>query len=380
MLVLLPAALLAQERNGIQYMTGKGEASCTEFTCDKIAYDAALENARKSAETSCKNYGGLRLYGEVNRKKYIQDSKTKYDLTIEYQCRSCTTTAIPQDLVAPHSLTMGNGYACVIDQGQVRCWGIQNCNLGVIPQLNRPKVVSLGAFGACAIDQDGLKCWNGASYDSSWEDPSFKSMPTNLQNVKTVSVGSQNACVLDGSKVECWGPSAQNTKAILGGVQNPDAVFTGAMRYLCVTENGKLKCANPKFSDKVNMLSWQKHTAPIIDSIQDPIAVIASPATGYCAIEKAGTVKCWNLNFYNVASTTSLIKKAKAVKSLAIGMHHLCVIDDQLGLECASDTSRRLISIPKGLLNPREVVADDDETCVIDDNGVQCWNAEFIHH
>ena len=99
----------------------------------------------------------------------------------------------------PRGLTVGYGHVCVIDEGQVWCWGRNDQGQSSdVPELLNPRAVSAGAGHTCALDDEGEKCWGS-------NEAGQTQVPQGLKNPRAISAGYNHTCALDDEGVKCWG-------------------------------------------------------------------------------------------------------------------------------------------------------------------------------
>ena len=204
------------------------------------------------------------------------------------------------------AVSAGDGYTCaVLNEGSVKCWGLNSGNLGLgdtsyrgnMPNQmgdNLPAVdlgtgkkaiaVSAGVISTCALLSDGsVKCWgyNGAGElglgDSIARGGEPNQMGDNLPSVdlgagKTatqIRAGGDSACaLLNDSSVKCWG---FNTNGELG-----------------------LGDSLPR-GNKPNQMG---DSLPAIQfGTEKTVVALSTPATNTCALLNDGSVKCWGYNF-----------------------------------------------------------------------------------
>lgn len=104
-------------------------------------------------------------------------------------------------------VSAGYGFACVLTEDRVYCWGNSN-QFGelTVPPLRKPMQVSAGLNHACALDQDGVHCWGDNSHGQSTVPP--------LRNPFQVSAGGHHTCALDLDGPHCWGDNSYGQSKI----------------------------------------------------------------------------------------------------------------------------------------------------------------------
>ena len=182
----------------------------------------------------------------------------------------------------PASFAVGPTDVCVVDSGEVICWGEITADGGYdVPDLVNPSQVSMSASHACAIDDSGVVCWDsnkvkqqcysnqemyfgfrcfGQNYEAnaalqgiSVEDLVPESQvyghlnPPLLSNPTYVSTGYFNTCAIDDTGLICWGRSVNNGDIELTKLSNPSSVATGLQfgggpSYACALDDNGISC------------------------------------------------------------------------------------------------------------------------------------------
>jgi hypothetical protein len=106
-------------------------------------------------------------------------------------------------LVNPTEIAAGWEGACIIDAGNLKCWGAGLPHQ--LPMLQNPRRLTsgFGGTGYCAIDDSGILCWG---YPQNPE--VFSAIPA-FTNPNLLSMGSDFACGADASGIKCWGNNDQ---------------------------------------------------------------------------------------------------------------------------------------------------------------------------
>ena len=249
----------------------------------------------------------------------------------------------------------------VLDNGRVKCWGLNNNNnklgySGSLTQLTSP-----GANGAGAATPNGA--------DATGE----------ITGVTAVAVGYTHTCVITGGAVKCWGA---NDTAQLG----------------VTTETAASAVAS----------------SPATPSLGGgtAVAIVASDRFT-CALMSGGSVMCWGLNTYgqlgmshtnNIPSTTPAYSIAAVdlgtgltATAVSTGKNHTCAVLNTGGVKCwgfgaggrlglnnednVGDTAEA--GHPVSSVSPISlggsaisVAAGAEHSCaVLSDNSVKCWGA-----
>ncbi|OGP04436.1 MAG: hypothetical protein A2Z91_00505 [Deltaproteobacteria bacterium GWA2_38_16] len=118
---------------------------------------------------------------------------------------------LEKDVVAV-STGSGDGCAIVGEEKALKCWNTSH-QLTTIFESGVSSVVVGGNGHTCAIQNGGLKCWglndhgqvgNGEVNDSNEVIP-MVSVPGLESGVSAVALGSNHTCVIQNDKIKCWG-------------------------------------------------------------------------------------------------------------------------------------------------------------------------------
>ncbi len=63
-----------------------------------------------------------------------------------------------------------------------------------------------------------------------------------------------------------------------------------------------------------------------------------------------------------------------AMRSIAAGYFHTCVLDDE-GAKCWGRDDYGQTIVPTNLIGVRQIAAGGNHTCAVDDEGVKCWGS-----
>ena len=116
---------------------------------------------------------------------------------------------------SPQSLSLGGSWGCVIDDGEVKCWGTSFEGAAEVPELTNPVAVDTEAGVSCAIHDGGVKCWGqNANANGLLDVP-------DLINPSEISVGFANACAIDDTGIVCWGEEGSSVVREMPDLENP---------------------------------------------------------------------------------------------------------------------------------------------------------------
>lgn len=308
-------------------------------------------------------------------------------------CWGFNPTGLPNNLVAPHSLTVVGDVGCLIDEGKVHCFGDQsNQATGVPANLGEGAThIALMSNRACALTNVGLECWSDnplgstsiikpvdiAGGESSSALCVVDEVASDSFNVICSGIGatpptftsrpsflrvSQNfACALDGATYKCWGVMLDESNSnepvapeLFTGLVNVTDATLGA-NHACILSNGNVQCAG---LNTVGQTTLPRAPQNMID--------IVAAAAQTCVADDLG-VQCWG---QVLAEGTP----ALPVRELALVEIALCARSDN-DIECFSGTNFNLTtSLPPVFSNPISLSSDENSSfCAIDDTGVKCW-------
>lgn len=318
--------------------------------------------------------------------------------------------------------------------------------------------ISAGSRHTCAITGvGGLRCWganwggqlgNGVSGDAELSPVDVAGLDGPAQDI--AAGGSHTCAIISGGRLQCWGanqagqlgdgaggefgdlnPMPVDVEGLLGNVLSVDA---GTFHTCAVTEAAQVACwgynvysqlgagpseqcqltdpsATPRFAGAE---PTPCSTVPqIVPELHD-IKTVALGANHTCALNTAGTVRCWGLN--NSGQLGSTVGEActnlgrsictttptkvqglpASVIDISAGSSHTCALTDsgqvfcwgdnlygQLGVERSLTCDVTAIACSPAPVTPTDldsnvvaVVAGSDHTCAVTDVGTAtCWGS-----
>lgn len=218
---------------------------------------------------------------------------------------------------------------CAIVQEQIKCayyrrplkpkMGVE---YEILKGIKRPIKISAHDTDFCAIDDEGVKCWGrfGAVKRDVYA-PRFK-RPSSMLMVSFL--GSDGKCVIDGTKTRCWG---EYFKKYIGGVRLTDVVS------------------------------------------------IAVDHFKICGLTLEGEIKCQDNNDYigadDEVKSPYTLRYLRGAKKLLKTRYRICVLAD-LDVQCL-DRWDHFETVSPVLKNPFLIAGGARQTCVADDEGIECW-------
>ena len=136
-------------------------------------------------------------------------------------------TTVP-NLVAPSKLVTGWDSNCVIDDGEIKCWGETSGYGWAAKSVSNPAHLDVGGDSqVCVIDDSGLVCWG----------QSVANQAPDMTDAIDVSVSRNHGCATNGSIVECWGEDRWGQLDV-PALENPTRVFLGNDLSCALDDNG----------------------------------------------------------------------------------------------------------------------------------------------
>ena len=254
-----------------------------------------------------------------------------------------------------YSLSARAGTTCGIRDQAVYCWGNDTniTNAASIPVVTKPTKVTVGAEFACVLDDGEIKCWGSNGSHNRVSDASR--VDVILGRVIDIDVGFNHGCALDDSgTIGCWGRNVQgerNPKIIV----NPRQVTAGD-NFSCGLGDDGVKCWGEPDNGKTAVPS----------DLLNP-KYISSGLRHSCVIDDTG-VRCWGLNSVGQSVDQTGFSDPKRLETSSSGT---CAIDDT-GIRCWGRNNDGELSLPV-LSHPRQLELGSNHACALSDEGVTCW-------
>jgi hypothetical protein len=234
-------------------------------------------------------------------------------------------------------LALGDFSACVIVDGNFRCWGNERSGELTPPtDLGKPMKIFGGFQSFCAATEKGLRCWGKTC--NSWSDRCRGEIfiPALINPKATLAHLDQNYCAVDDTGVVCW------------QLFNKPLFFRIALKDV-------------------------KQVVLTIAPGGNPIDA--------CAIVGEQSVQCWQFEEGSNYSKFKVIPLSRP-KEIAVGYliglpTEACVIDDN-DVKCwdpfPGSVEKIEISAYTNLKNPHNIVSSQFGSCVLTDEGMRCWH------
>ncbi|WP_394845036.1 hypothetical protein LZC95_49290 [Pendulispora brunnea] len=288
-----------------------------------------------------------------------------------------TGPAILPGVSTATSVGPGIDFTCIsLANGNVQCIGAneagelgsanapgQSNTLVDVDGLKDAIYVQAGYRYACALRRSGsVSCWGlnshkqlGSAAENRTSSPTPIHVPGSERSIG-LSVGSTHACVVKADRsVACWG---SNTGGELGAPASSGLMIATPVAVPNVTNT----------------------------------VMVASAVNMTCAMDDAGTVRCWGCNNGGgecFAAPTPVAGLPK-VRGIAAGAYHACAVRDDFRIVCWGDNSQGQLgattpmrsATPIEVPNIRDAVAVStgaETSCALRASGrVSCWGENHI--
>jgi alpha-tubulin suppressor-like RCC1 family protein len=280
------------------------------------------------------------------------------------------------------SIAAGSTHTCVVagDDNQVWCWGNNaQAQLGREPStFGNPALVADGSlsgatdlagggFHSCAVVDDGeVRCWGlrtsgqvgtGSTSATPLQIPGavvLDDFSTHLSGIADVSAGEAHTCARATSgAVYCWG---RNSSGELGtgssgspnpvaepvsGLSDVDMLAAGA-RHTCALVAGAVYCWGENIFRQLGQASGDSYATPTeIAGLTDAVS-ISTGGLHTCARRAGGSVVCWGNNDSGergdatpaTPSATRVTVSSLSASLLASGGIHNCALQDNGSAVC----------------------------------------------
>jgi alpha-tubulin suppressor-like RCC1 family protein len=312
-------------------------------------------------------------------------------------------TQVSSPFTAPTSLTAGEDYTCLVDQGEALCWGANYHGQ------------SLGSLELNGTDTDKV----------------LSPTPTNTPGVGILSIEAHtgHTCAINNKQhLYCWGfnwPTANGvmessfnetvtpTKYTLGTTDTVRRVSVGALHQCAESGRGDLWCFGNGFFGAIGHGKQPLNYVPpqVLPGFSVNFRQVeaggmdtnkgGSSASFFddfsCAIDSSGVAKCWGSDFRGslgngppeaAENTPQLVQELGGdVVDLALGGGHACAIEsgnlycwgnNQWGQLGIGDTTDRLVAtrvpFPNSSSPLQNVEAGYFHTCAqLRNNDLYCW-------
>ncbi|MBB1385738.1 hypothetical protein H5119_09315 [Pseudoalteromonas sp. SG45-5] len=135
----------------------------------------------------------------------------------------------------PIQITTSDSHSCALNQPAsgsnfVKCWGYRDY-INVPSQIN-PTYITSGGRASCMIDEGQVICWGTGPVSSPL-----------LDNPTSLVVHNSEACAIDNNGLICWDSTAENITDIddISGLSNPTQIVL-SYGYKCAVDDGGVKC------------------------------------------------------------------------------------------------------------------------------------------
>jgi hypothetical protein len=259
-------------------------------------------------------------------------------------------TDVPHNLIYPQKLISGYTFSCVLDAGEIKCWGNSQFNK-YQPQLGKIIDIAHNGDRLCAQDEEGWHCWPINANSSNWYK---KSLYTDYDHIV---IGRSAICLIKDNKFECDGLIYAPPYAVVA-----PKMLKQSGHSVCFLDQGKVNCfgSRTKSHDKYTKLT-EKQYAVDFD--------FYNSGNKACVKYKSGKSKCIDRSRGGVDRTFDASPDAFSVHNTACAL-----IDNQA--ECWGKQSLKKFT-PPVLAQPQKIsITGTDSSkfaCASDKKGLACW-------
>lgn len=315
----------------------------------------------------------------------------------------------------------GGSHSCaVIDDGTVKCWGLNNSGqLGDGTQEDSFEPVSvegltgvvdiaLGGSHSCALTLESeVKCWGANWYgqlaDGTTNDRSTPKAVENLTEVTDIAAGEGNMCAVTSGEVKCWGSNSNGesgqspgydltTPVKVNGLTQVEEISVGYGHGCAVTIRGDVKCWGSNMQQQLGDGTDEPRLTPVEVVGLDGSYEVAVGSEHSCALTYGGLVKCWGVNTSGqlghvddwVSAPTGVTDLIGA-SALAAGWEHTCALLNGGAIKCWGGNSDGVLGdgksadrhFPDFVADPgpfRALASGFRHSCALTTGGgVKCW-------
>lgn len=274
------------------------------------------------------------------------------------------------NLKAPKELVVGGNsdHLCVIDQGQLVCYGYSyyygSGKWGLMQpprkQVRNPRKLSGNGNTVCALDDDGAKCWSwlGSSAGAGIEE----SAPDVLENATELAVGENFACAIANKKIQCWG-DRDTIPQFPDDIVNPRRL-SASLRNVCAMTDGGPRCWGTYESSGNVYKSFEVKIPGILKRATDVLVggnrVCARTATGLRCFGVRGGLEM------------AIVGTVPNMRGMYMGRHNVCATGDR-GVQCFGLGVFGINNVPFGTKELKKITHGENFGCGLGNGRVTCW-------
>jgi len=288
----------------------------------------------------------------------------------------------------PVMVSAGSDYSCaVLADGTVRCWGNNSDGqLGdgstadsptpvTVSGLSDVVAVSTGERHACALTAAGsVSCW-GSNYAGQLGDGTENDSPTpvtvqGLNDVVEIGAGRYFSCALDSAgQAWCWGLFPTGTVSpsddfryldfffnfplpqAISGVSGASELSVGTAHSCVLGVDGLAQCWGENYTGELGVNAYkalikETDSPQSVDGLGEVIAVAAGRAHS-CALEAAGTVRCWGLGLqgqltgipHSDWTPPFIVEGIEDATAISVAENYRCALVEDGSVMCWGDDS-----------------------------------------
>jgi hypothetical protein len=295
---------------------------------------------------------------------------------------------VPDDLIYPKKLISGYTFSCVLDAGEIKCWGGRGFS------ANQPKlgqIIDIAANGdrLCAQNDQGWHCWlinnkytdrNKKSFYSDYDhitigrsaiclinknklecDDLVYEVPYAVVSPKTLKQSGHSVCFLDQGKVNCFGSKAKYFNKYINLTENQYATdfdFYSSSNKACIKYNsGKARCID--FSRGGVDRSFD--TSPSAFDVHNSACALID-----------GQAECWGKNSLNNKFPPPILAQPQKISVTGTDSSVFACASDKNGLACWGKNNASQLNIPI-LSNLVDFDLFAEAGCAINSREMACW-------
>ena len=231
------------------------------------------------------------------------------------------------------------------------------------PVTSNQTKISTGNQHTCALTRvGGVKCWGYNGYGQLGDGTAFNSAaPKDVSGltsgVSAIASSNLHTCALTSvGGVKCWGWNAYGQlgdgtggnnlvpKDVSGLTSGVSAITSGGFHTCALNSAGSVKCWGYNVSGQLGDGTGGNSLVPKdVSGLTSGISAITSGNQHTCALTSAGGVKCWGYNGYGQlgdgTSGNSLVPKdvsglTSGVRAIASNQHNTCALTSVGGVKC----------------------------------------------
>ena len=268
------------------------------------------------------------------------------------------------------AIATGGRYTCARESSRLICWGerrMQRIIESIEYQSPQHTAIAegtqfaVGTEHVCTLAPTGaIACWgNNAVHQLGAPTTTNRYLRsvTSVQGAAQLSTTYSHSCALVGGKVECWTPVIDSVPRAMRGIEDATQIASGA-QYTCAVVAGKVRCVTGVLD---------KQILTVVGALDDAVEVTVAASRG-CARRVSGSVACWDLNRFMLASPID-VRDAAQVSS---GVMFTCIRHTTGAVSC-SGANNDVLPDQVAITAVDEIAAGATHVCARKGGTVWCW-------